>query len=225
MDVFVKKVIPYEELRTMDAEDIYKLIISEIDVDNFEYHHQYISKKKAEYLEKVTFICPNCHKMHTLSSNGNILKCSNCDLTVTYNEDLTFTSNKSNFPFKYVKDWYEYQIDYMKNMELIPNKIIFEDDIQLFTPRLYKSKKKIGKGKIQLYSDRFVFKLKKQELIFKFDEIEAVTAVGKKKMNFYVGTTTYQFFNNQRTNVLKYMHMFYIIKSKMEVLDYEFLGL
>ena len=78
-------------------------------------------------------------------------------------------------------------------------------------PRLFKSRKKIGKGKFIAYKDRFEVELKNNKKVFEFDNIEAVT--------------TYQVFGDKKLNLLKYMHLHYIIKNKGKEDDYEFLGL
>ena len=61
--------------------------------------------------------------------------------------------------------------------------------------------------------------------VFEFDNIEAVTLLGKKKMNIYYNNETYQVFGDKKLNLLKYMHLHYIIKNKGKEDDYEFLGL
>ena len=61
--------------------------------------------------------------------------------------------------------------------------------------------------------------------IFEFDKIEAITLVGKKKMNFYYDNKTYQVFKNKRINLLKYMHMFYVLKNKKEGISDGFIGI
>ena len=67
-----------------------------------------------------------------------------------YNENLLLPSENKEFKFKTVADWYNYQIDYVKKEEFDDN-IIYQDDILLSMPRLFKSRKKIGKGKFIAY--------------------------------------------------------------------------
>ena len=44
-------------------------------------------------------------------------------------------------------------------------------------------------------------------------------------MNIYYNNETYQVFGDKKLNLLKYMHLHYIIKNKGKEDDYEFLGL
>ena len=52
-----------------------------------------------------------------------------------------------------------------------------------------------------------------------------MTILGKKKMNFYVNDKTYQFFGDKRINMIKYLHLFYLIKNRKSGDDSEFMGL
>ena len=62
-------------------------------------------------------------------------------------------------------------------------------------------------------------------MIFNFDDIEAVTLLGKKKMNIYHKGITYQVFGDKKLNLLKYVHLFYIIKNKQGGNSDGFIGL
>lgn len=225
MHVGIKKIYSADEVKAMSNDELYQTIKDGINVDNFNFHNQYKSNRRAEYIERVVYRCPICGKLHTLRSKKNIVKCHNCGLEVTYNEDLTLTGNNKEFNFKYLKDWYHWQIAEIKKEEYNESTLIYEEEVCLVNPRLHKSKKKIGKGLLKFYSDKLEFIFKKKTLIFNFDEIEAMTILGKKKMNFYVNGITYQYFNDKRINMIKYLNMFYLLKSRKEGGLDEFMGL
>ena len=224
MDTKVVKQLNYEDYKDLSDEELYKIIVDGINVNNYDHTINYKSNKKAEYLERVVHICPICKKMHTLHSKGNHLTCDACGLKVTYNENLLLTSNNENFKFKTVADWYEYQIDFVKKQEF-DDKIIYQDDVLLSKPRLFKSRKKIGKGTLFAYKDRYEVVFKNEKYVFDYPSIEAVTLLGKKKMNIYYNNETYQVFGDKKINLVKYIHLHYIIKNKETEGDYEFLGL
>ena len=90
---------------------------------------------------------------------------------------------------------------------------------------LEKAKKKIGKGILEFYGDKLVFKLKKKTLEFTFDQIEEMTILGKKKMNFYVDNKTYQFYGDKKINMIKYLNMFYLIRNRKRGDGNDFMGL
>ena len=224
MDSKIVKVLNYEDYKDLSDEELFKIIVDNINVNNYDFVTSFKSNKKAEYLERVTYICPVCKNKHTLHSKRNILTCNKCGLKVEYKENLLLESENKSFKFKTVADWYNYQIDFVQNEEFDENDI-YQDDILLSMPRLYKSRKKIGKGKFIAYKDRFEVKLKNNKKVFEFEKIEAVTLLGKKKMNIYYNNETYQVFGDKKLNLLKYMHLYYIIKNKGKDDEYEFLGL
>ena len=76
-----------------------------------------------------------------------------------------------------------------------------------------------------LYNDSFKFTLDKEELILSFDDISAVTLLGRMKMNIYYKDKVYQVYNDRRTNLIKYMHVFYIIKNKKRGIENGFIGI
>ena len=59
----------------------------------------------------------------------------------------------------------------------------------------------------------------------KFENVEAVTYLGKKKMNIYYNGDTYQVFNKKDSCFLKYVHMYYINKNKIENKEDDFIGI
>ena len=66
---------------------------------------------------------------------------------------------------------------------------------------------------------------KKKATSFMLDDIEAMTVLGRNKLNFYVDGLTYQLKGNKRFNPIKYMHYYYIRKNKKEGIENEFMGL
>lgn len=224
MQVKVVKKYSYEEYKDMDNDELYNLIKESLYVDDYNTSTLYKSKNKAEYLERVVYICPICGKYHTLRSHKDYIYCSACNLKVKYSEDLTFSSENKDFKFKYLKDWYNYQLDIIKNKEY-KAECIYENDIEVYEPRLYKSKKFIGEGKMKLYSNKLLLELTKENVELNFEDISGMTLLGKKKMNIYHKDKTYQVFKDERLNLLKYMHLYYELKNRKEGIKDGFMGL
>lgn len=225
MYVGIKHIYEYDDLKNMDNDDLYNLILSNLSVDDYNYYSRYKSKAKAECLERVFYICPICGKMHTIATKKNIIYCSNCNLEVEYLENLRFKANKKEFTFETINDWYLYQIDVIKNMDYSNDEVIYEDNIEVWEPRMFNSKLKIGDGKIKLYNNCFLLELEKDIIRLNFDDVEGVTLLGKKKMNIYYNDKTYQVFRRETVNLLKYMNLFYLLKNRKQGVENEFLGL
>ena len=52
-----------------------------------------------------------------------------------------------------------------------------------------------------------------------------MTLLGKKKMNIYYQDKVLQLFKDERTNLIKYMHTFYIIKNRKDGIEDGFIGI
>jgi len=227
MDVVINKKLEYEEYKDLSNDELYNLIVSSLSVDDHSLNVLFKGKKKAEYLESILFTCPICGKEHSIYTEGNYIMCKNCDLQIEYKEDLTLHPVKDTqvINFKYVYEWYDYQIELLKSREYEDEEVIFEDDIEVYEPRMFKSKTFIGKGKVSLYNNSFKFKFENEELELDFNDIFIVTLLGRKKMNIYYKDKIYQLYNNRRTNLIKYMFVYYIIKNRKEGIENGFIGI
>ena len=85
-------------------------------------------------------------------------------------------------------------------------------------------KKKLIKenADIELYGDRVVI----DEKVYPFDEITAISVLGRNKLNIYHDKKVYQLKGSKRFNAIKYVHMYYRYKNVNKGEEHEqFLGL
>ncbi len=221
----IKKILAYDEYKDLDLDELYDLIVDNLTVDDLNYYSNYKSKKSAMYLERILYICPVCGEFNSLKSHKKEIKCVDCEMVATYNNDLTFSSLNPKFNMRDVSAWYDYQIDVVRGQKYKQDEIIYEDDVKLTMPRLFKSKKKLGNGKFRIFSNSFEIETMKKTFIFEFEHIEAVTYLGKKKMNIYYNGETYQVFNKVNSNFIKYVHMYYVLKNIQDSKENNFIGL
>ena len=214
LEIITKKVLQYEEYKDMSNEELYDVIIENLQSNDHLLDTSFKGKKRAEFLERILYMCPVCKKEHTIHSLDNHVYCSHCNTKIEYREDTTLNSENPDFKFKYIHEWYDYQVEVLKNREFRDEEIIYQDEIEMYEPQLFKKKKFIGKGKVSLYNNYFQFNFEDEEIILNFDDIYVITLLGKKKMNIYYQDKVYQIFKDERTNLIKYMHTFYIIKNR-----------
>ncbi len=225
VELIHRKVLTYDEYKDFTNEELYQIIIDNLKVDDYSLMIPFKGKRKAEYLESILYICPICHKKHQLSSYKNYIKCNCCSNEIEYCDDMSLKCKNEQFKFKYIYEWYDFQIDYIKKENYENKEVIYEDKMLMFEPLFYQKRKKIGEGKLSLYNDSFVFSNKEKEIVMNFNDISAVTLLGRKKMNIYYLDKVYQFYYDRRTNLLKYMHLFYVIKNKKEGIENGFIGI
>lgn len=209
----LRKVLKYEEYKDMPNEELNKIIATNLEYFDLERQHTYKSKSKAEYLERMFFVCPKCGAVSSLHSKGNILKCDKCGLEVKYNEDLTLSSTDPAFKFKELSEWYFYQKDFVKNMTIGDGVIFTDEDVTLSTVNPYVLSKDLAKGKMTLTKDTL------QIGGYKIDikDILIASPVSGRKLVFTIEKDNYRIKGNMRFNALKYVLMFNKLDTKMKL--------
>lgn len=224
MKAYVSRVIEPEEYADMTADELFAQIRDGLQVDEAAADGAFKSRKKAEYLERAMYVCPTCG-LSRFESHGNTTACKNCGLTVTYGEDKTLTGE--NFPFRFVKQWYEYQEAFVNQLDVTAHtrQPLYEDTAALSQVYVYKNKKKLCKNAaVSLYGDRI--EIRGAELVFPFAQIDAVTVLGRNKLNIYAGKQLFQLKGDKRFNALKYVQIYHRFRNITRgTPNAEFLGL
>ena len=222
---YVSRVIEPEEYAALSNEELFALIEQELQVDETIQSGPFKGNRRAEYLERAMYVCPKCG-LTTFESHGNEITCQKCGLTITYGEDQRLSGQGFDFP--YVKQWYQYQEDYVNHLDVMAyiDTPLYTDTANLSEVIVYKNKMKLEQGaKISLYGDRILVEgLEKR--VFSFDEVSAVTVLGKNKVNIYLGKQVFQLKSHKRFNALKYVNIYHRYKNiKKGDVNGEFLGL
>ena len=212
---YVQRLLSKEELCSLKDGELLKIINTNLSQE-ISPSLRFKSKEKAEYLERVLFVCPKCHALETLVSEKNAIKCKCCSLEATYEEDLSFSSNEPSFKFKKVSQWMNYQKEYLKDLAIEENKVLLGDEkVTLISCLEGKEKEVELVGKLQMNSKSFIIKGEK-EIQFFFKDIKQVENQGKHKLLFYIGKDYYEFKGGERFSSYKYYLMFNRINNTLE---------
>ncbi len=216
MSIDIKKIVKYDEVKNIDNEDLFKMIRDELSCDPIPSTNHYRSKRCAEGLERILYKCPNCLKWESIFTKGQHVYCKYCDLDVTYNDNLTFTSNGELYKLNTVSSWYDWQLNELDKTNLEKDETMFSaKDVNLFTCRIGKGRKRIfKKGYLGISQEEIAFRNKKDSIDIKIDDIQAFTCMGRKKFNFYIDDVIYQVKGKKDLATLKFMHYFYLAKHK-----------
>ena len=191
---YVSHILEPDEYMKMSDEELFSYIKEQLYVDETQLGGLYYHKRNAEYLERVMYICPDCG-LSEFISKGDSITCNKCEKSIRYLPSKELKGIGFEFPFKYVNDWYDYQNDFIRNLELTPyqDSLIYTDVVSFSEVIPYKKKNLLDKeAEFSIYADRFKVKIKKEESIFRFVDISAATVLGKNKLNLYVGDKIYQ---------------------------------
>lgn len=229
MKSYVSEVIFPEEYSALSDEEFIGRIRDGLYVDEAREGGIFKSERRAEYLERAAYVCPFCG-LSEFESSGNELRCKKCGKTVVYGEDKKITGKGFDFPFGFFGDWYDYQFDFVNSLNVLDyiEKPLFCDEAIVKEVIIRKNKKLIrAKTELALYGDKIVAdKGTESEWVLPFEELSAVSVLGRNKLNIYHDKNVYQITGSKSFNALKYVNIYYRWKNiKEENIDGKFLGL
>ncbi|MBQ6839396.1 MAG: 1-acyl-sn-glycerol-3-phosphate acyltransferase [Oscillospiraceae bacterium] len=213
LECTIPRILRPEELKEMSNEEIFTAIQEGLYVNEActgpEYHH----KQLAQYLERAVYVCPECG-LSEFESHNDLVTCKKCGLQVRYLPTKELEGVNKPFPFKFVNDWYEYQKDYVNQLDTrsYTDTPIYEDWVKLSRVIVYKRKELICKdARLAIYGDR----IEAADMVMPFEEISTVAVLGRNKLNIYHGKELYQIKSSKRFNALKYVNLFYRSRNLM----------
>lgn len=233
MKVKLRKIVEFNEYKLLSDDELYNLVKENLYQDDRLLDNA--KAKSVEYLERVIYVCPDCG-FSSFESNGFNFRCKKCGLETNYTSDHSFDTNSfANHSFKNVKEWFDYQNNYINNLSMedfefaedIDTKFIYSDDVSIYKVELYKNKKLLSnEGKIAINSSHIYLKINGDTTKYLIPEIENLAICGKNKLEIFVDKdNVFQIVGNERFNGVKYMNIFYRINHLLKGEENEFLGL
>lgn len=224
MRAYFSRVIMPEEYKEMSNDELYEVIQKELYVNDAKVTTNFYHKKNAEYLERLLYICSHCG-LSTFESKGDKVRCTKCNRIVQYLPSKELKGIGFDLPFQFVNDWYEYQKSFVIKLDLnaYMEQPMYVEQASFSEVIVYKNKNLIKKDAvIELYGDRVII----NETEFLFEEITAISVLGRNKLNIYHDRKVYQLKGSKRFNAIKYVHIYYRYKNVNKGEGHEqFLGL
>jgi 1-acyl-sn-glycerol-3-phosphate acyltransferase len=224
MRCYVSRVIMPEEYKDMTDDELYEAVKEGLHVNEACVDGTYRHKKRAEYLERLLYVCPFCG-LSSFESHKDTVTCLSCGRKATY----TVTKElEGDFPYRFVADWYDAQEAFINQLDVTEKaEPLYVEKARLSEVIAYERKVILDKeAVVELYGHSIVLKYGGEEKIFSFDELLAVTVLGRNKLNMYFGDKIFQLKGSKRFNAVKYMHLFHRYKNlKRGNENEQFLGL
>lgn len=156
MRAFVSEIIELDEMKAMTNEELFERIKNGLYVNEAVADCEFISSKRAEYLERAIYVCPDCG-LAKWESSGNKFCCTKCGKEITYCESKMLKCENGEFPFNFVLDWYNYQKDFVNRLDIMAYKSepMFADKANVSEVIVFKRKEKLFENaEILLFGDR-----------------------------------------------------------------------
>ncbi len=148
-----------EALKAMTPDEINRHIREDLHEDAYARQRsdpaRYFTRRGAEHVERLLFLCPKCGMLHSLRSKGDSVRCWKCGFSFRWlptgflaGEDL---------PFDNLRDWNRWQTEEIRRMcqAAEPDKPVFTDS-DIFTQVVDSARDQtnLADGEMRLYSDR-----------------------------------------------------------------------
>lgn len=113
-----KKIWDGKQVKALEVDDIHNALSKALYVDDIAYQQKegilFKGQNLAQYLERYLYTCPHCQTIDNMYSQGNLFTCQHCQYSVAYNEAGTFDQRHDQYHFKTVKDWAQWQDEYIQ---------------------------------------------------------------------------------------------------------------
>ncbi len=212
MRAFVSRVIEPEEYADMTNEELYEIIKNELYVNEACADATFYHKRSAEYLERLVYVCPYCG-LSRFESRGEVVECCSCHRKVRYLPTKELKGEGFEFPFAFVDDWYAYQNGFVNRLDMLQylEQPLYHDTAAVSEVVVYKKKVPVRRSAtLTLYGDRLVIDENGTEpIVYRFDDVTAVTVLGRNKANIYYDGKVFQLKGDKRFNAIKYVNLYY----------------
>ncbi len=211
MRAYASRIIEPEEYTAMSNEELYVAIVEGLAVNDGAVTGEFKHKKNAEFLERAIYVCPNCG-LSTFESHCDIIECKKCNRRIRHLPTKELVGEGFDFPFRFVADWYDYQCDFINSFDPAAHadERLYLDKATVHEVIVYKRKVKLcNEVEIALYSGKMFI----GGTPLSFDDITALSVLGRNKLNIYYDKKIYQLKGDKRFNALKYVNLFYRYKN------------
>ncbi len=225
----VSRVVEPWEYEDLSGEELAALIENELYVNEAVADGEFIHKKSAEYVERVLYVCPYCG-LSEFESHNDTFECKRCGRKVRYGKTKELQGVGFDLPFRFLSEWYDYQKEFVSGLDsrALSDTVIYNDTARLSEVIIGKNKNVLRKeADIRLYGNKIVIDEESENAIhLSFDDVYAVSVLGRNKLNIYYEKNVYQLKGSKRFNAIKYVNLYYNCKNVQgRVKDGKFLGL
>ncbi len=211
----IVNILSADMLEKMSVEEVNAEIIKGIDCDDTMLGVRFKDKKRAEFIERAIYCCPNCGAFNTIYSEKEKFICKNCDLKAEYTETLKINLINGKTFGDTVYHWFTKQKDKLATLiqSAKDNEILFCDEVEVRKIE-GNNRKKLGQMHLEGSKNQITLSANGKTNNYFFKSIMGATILGRRKINFYLNDNEIlQLKGNKRFNSVKYLHLYEIYKS------------
>jgi hypothetical protein len=172
-----------EELPLLTVEQVHAKIVEAMKFNDFEWNRtakaKYITKRRAEGLQRFIYWCPVCDSVQTIKAQGNEVHCDHCGKIATFDE-YSFLQGER-MPFDNLVPWGEQQL---KKIPEVVKRPIETTGIVHLTNLTSHRRKKLGEYHIKLENHQLLFQRKKRSFALHLAEVKGLVLTKKEGLSF-----------------------------------------
>lgn len=206
-----EKVLPFKSLVKIKDKDLSSTFTKALSDKQIKYNVK--TERRAEYLERILYVCPKCHSLGSISTTKKIINCKTCDLKVEVKGDLTFSGSI----YEHLSDWLMFQDFYFNNLVFPEDEIIFNDyEITLFDLGELRKQKTIVNGKLTLNKNKLHIHGKGTKVSFYIKEVSEIKVGCYNSIYLRFNEQRYLISGSKRFNAYKYVKAVNMLKKSLE---------
>ncbi|MBB6481875.1 lysophospholipid acyltransferase family protein [Spirochaeta isovalerica] len=171
------------------------------------------SRKRAENIEQIVYLCPECHSISSFKSKGNDFSCSKCGYSVHYTEEGHFRALKGKDHFDNMAEWNKWQKgEAVKILQKDHGEEPIFSDCNLIhsMPDEKGAFRKKGKGCLYFYKDKIEYRDESGYLfIYKLEGISGMNVQLHERLEFYYEKELHRFHSKKRVFSARKVNDFY----------------
>ncbi|MBO4594851.1 MAG: 1-acyl-sn-glycerol-3-phosphate acyltransferase, partial [Clostridia bacterium] len=209
--VEVYKILTAEDIEKTDKRAIYDEVVKGLAVNEFDEKVCVKSNRKAEGLENVLYMCPECRTLYSTGSEKNTLYCSSCGAKHVIGRDYSFVSGTEKNLQTYNK---RIIAEEEKNIDGVNIKI--DVDVKIFTPGKKKPRKDEGVFRLDKTGVYYESGLSGLKFGYKPSELEAIAYSAGEEFEFYHENELYYFYPKENPAICARISVLFDILRERE---------
>ena len=189
-EVEVKRIILPDELKELSSTELAEIIRKGLSYNEFSRTIcKFRSRKKAEGLQNVLYMCPHCKTLYSNVAKGNTITCTHCGKQYRIGADYRFTETDLPTIFDYYAKIKEIEKETLQKISLdVPV------DVKIFKDRV--KEVRTEKGVFHLDPQKVSFKSDISDLYFEYtvDNLEGIAYSCGEEFELYYKDELYYFY-------------------------------
>ncbi len=199
----VVNVYTMEQLQSMSVDEIYNVIVNDLYEDAYasqlESPKRYKHKRRAERMENLLFICPECGERDSITSSGDTFGCTKCGMSVKYDE-FGMLDHPEFKTVKGLSDWQHLKV----NKDVANSVSYFAENGTLKTVDNDHIEHFVTSGRVEMNADKLICGDKE----FHISDISVMAMHGQRAIVFTASGIYYELIPDNGYNSWKF-HLYY----------------